>query len=104
MHQMPQMPEDIEDTFKGSEHNSDGNMVCFLYLTKLLTSFMSTNKYIFDIKFSQSFNEQIFLQSEVNGKKHLMISAAKVLFNSPKMTSFHLKTSVESRFVLFMIF
>ena len=40
MHQMPQMPKDIEDTIKGSEHNYDGNKVCFLYLT----NFMSTNK------------------------------------------------------------
>ncbi|GJT80447.1 kinase-like domain, phloem protein 2-like protein [Tanacetum coccineum] len=37
------------------------------------------------------------MQSEVNGKKHLMISATKVLFNSRKMKFFHPKPSAESR-------
>ncbi|GKA88565.1 kinase-like domain, phloem protein 2-like protein, partial [Tanacetum coccineum] len=40
----------------------------------------------------------ISVQSEVNGMKHLMISATKVLFNSPKMKFFHPKPSAESRF------
>ncbi|GKA03622.1 kinase-like domain, phloem protein 2-like protein [Tanacetum coccineum] len=42
--------------------------------------------------------ETIYVQSEVNGKKHLMISATKVLFNSHKMKFFHRKPSAESRF------
>ncbi|GJT90889.1 hypothetical protein Tco_1079734 [Tanacetum coccineum] len=41
---------------------------------------------------------KVSVQSEVNGKKHVMISATKVFFNSPKMKFLHPKPSAESRF------
>ncbi|KAI3683951.1 hypothetical protein L1987_84467 [Smallanthus sonchifolius] len=39
-----------------------------------------------------------FLQSEVNGKKHLILSAKAALHNSANLKLFNSKPSVDSRF------
>lgn len=44
------------------------------------------------------FDEQFFSLNKVNAKKHLMLSAIGVLYDSSKVKPFHLKLSPESRF------
>ncbi|KAJ0625041.1 putative protein kinase RLK-Pelle-DLSV family [Helianthus annuus] len=45
------------------------------------------------------YGEELFSLTEVNGKKHIMLSAKAALYNFPELMLFNLKPSPESRFL-----
>ncbi|KAL8214566.1 hypothetical protein R6Q57_004015 [Mikania cordata] len=86
------VPEDIEDLKEVQQLKKSNSDLDHLHQSPTL------NEEIFKRSENEDMVEQLFSLSELNGKKHLMLSALKVLYNSPKLNPFCFKSSADSRF------
>ncbi|KAD3337693.1 hypothetical protein E3N88_33213 [Mikania micrantha] len=84
--------EDIEDLKEVQQLKKSNSDLDHLHQPPTL------NEEIFKRSENEDMVEQLFSLSELNGKKRLMLSALKVLYNSPKLKPFCFKSSADSRF------